>query len=641
MVSVSLMSPQQSSHPSEYPLPTFSKLGVSAPQNPDALKTASSWLAKFDANLSTANVEGVLGLFIHGTYSSVSDKNDPSALSFYWRDILALTWDFRTFEGTDIVRQFLVDRLSEAKISNLRLKLGADGKERVDYQQPYDDLAWIHLMFTFETAVGIGSGIVRLVPTPLAGSLGEICWKAHSVFTNLEDLKGFPEKIGNLRNRQPKHGRWVEERERERQFVDNDPTVLIIGGGQAGLEVSARLKCLAVPTLIIEKNARIGDNWRNRYEALCLHDLIWYDHMPYLPFPPTWPVFTPAKKLANWLESYAESMELNVWTSSTVLNAKQDEDTQLWSVIVKKPDGTERIFTVKHVVFAIGFKGGKGHIPKYPGMEDFQGHITHSLHHGKADQHIGKKVLVVGACASAHDICADLANHGIDVTMYQRSSTFVMSVKNGSQMFFGQLYGEDGPPTDEADRIFNSFPNLLNIGMAYRLMKQVKAADKDMLDGLHARGFRTNGGIKDAGPLLMVWSSGGGFYLNNGGSDYIIDGRVKIKNDAKIEKFTEKGVKFDNGSELEADVVVFATGLGHPIEGVRDICGDEVADGCKSIWGLNSEGETSGIWRDMGYKGLWYMMGNLAMCRFHSKHLALQIKAMEEGVFGERYSLED
>jgi hypothetical protein len=124
-----------------------------------------------------------------------------------------------------------------------------------------------------------------------------------------------------------------------------------------------------------------------------------------------------------------------------------------------------------------------------------------------------------------------------------------------------------------------------------------------------------------------------------GGSQLIADGKIKLKSDSQIESFTKSGIKFDNGSELPADVIIFATGLGDFKSAVQKLCGDEVADKCSPIWGVDSEGEINGAWRDLGIPGLWYMTGNFGLCRIHSLHLALQIKAMEEGLFGTRYSL--
>lgn len=116
-------------------------------------------------------------------------------------------------------------------------------------------------------------------------------------------------------------------------------------------------------------------------------------------FPPSWPVYTPAHKLAGWLEYYAEAMELNVWTSTTVTKAEQDANDE-WNVTVEKKDGSTRVFHVKHLVFSIGLGGNNPNFPKFPGQDEYQGEILHSINHNSAKDHIGKKVLIVGACTS-------------------------------------------------------------------------------------------------------------------------------------------------------------------------------------------------------------------------------------------------
>lgn len=74
------------------------------------------------------------------------------------------------------------------------------------------------------------------------------------------------------------------------------------------------------------------------------------------------------KQLANWLEHYAEALEINVWTSSTVVSATQDASTFKWHVVVKRENGVERTFDVKHLIFATGFGGTEGKIPSIPDM---------------------------------------------------------------------------------------------------------------------------------------------------------------------------------------------------------------------------------------------------------------------------------
>jgi cation diffusion facilitator CzcD-associated flavoprotein CzcO len=593
------------------PLPTFSVLGINqAPENIDATKVASDWLALFAKSISSGDIDSTLDLFIE---------------TCYWRDLLAFTWNFRTLDGPTRIKNMLKERLGVTKPDGFSIKV--DHLNGVQNVAP--DLLWVQSSFLFETEIGHCSGIVRLVPLP-SGT-----WKCHCLFTNLEDLKGFPEKLGHHRDPLPNHGKWLSARQEELEFKDHDPPVVIIGGGQSGLTVAARLKCLGVQSVIVEKNPRIGDNWRNRYQSLCLHDPVWYDHMAYMPFPPTWPAFTPALKLANWLENYAETMELNVWTSSEVLSTTPNMSNK-WDVVVNR-NGKERTLHVNHVIFASGLGGGTYDIPKYPGMDKFKGQILHSMQHDRATDHAGKKVVIVGACTSAHDIAVDYADHGVDVTMHQRGSTYIMSIKNGWKVLMGGVYDETGPPSDVADRLNASFGNMMRVPLYQAQTKQIADLDKELLDDLTQVGFKVNMGIDGTGFALLAWDRAGGYYLDVGASQYIIDGKVKLKGDSPIKKFTATGLEFENGSTLDADVVMFATGVGNATDYLRKICGDKVADNSKPIWGLDDEGEIKGCWRDLGLPGLWFMLGNLALVRFHSKHVALQIKAMEEGLFGTRY----
>ncbi|KAF8191347.1 hypothetical protein BJ912DRAFT_1022034 [Pholiota molesta] len=590
----------------EVSLPTLPRLGnPKIPETLDAVDIANTWTAIFRDFVASGDVDKIGDVMVESSFESNIFRSpdniaptNPDDVPVYWRDLLALTWDIRTFEGTPKIRKFLSDRLGQAKISHV--ELAPEMAPRL--LRPMPDLVWVQFGFKFETEIGLCSGIAKLVPIANKSSQ-TLVWKAFSLFTQLDDLKSFPEKVGALRKKESNHGKWESARKEEVAFEGRDPAALIIGGGHSGLMVAARLKTLGVSTLIIEKNAKIGDNWRTRYEALCLHDPVWFDHMPYIPFPPTWPVFTPAKKLANWLEFYADALELNVWTSSTVTKATQDPKMNIWSVVVKKDNGTERVFNVKNVVLAIGFKGGKGYMPSIPGMDVFGGKILHSSEHHKATDHTGKKVVVIGAGSSAS-------------------------------------YSETSPPAELSDKAGASMNNLFMAGLNFRLEKILANADKATLDGLKARGFKVNNGWKDTGLMLTVFNKAGSHYIDVGGSQYIIDGRLKLKSDSLIKEISPGGIRFEDGSELPADVIIFATGLSQPRDVIRPIFGDEVADKSIQMWGLNEEGEINGCYRDIGFKGLYNIMGNLQLCRLYSKPVALQIKASEEGLFnGERYSL--
>ncbi|CCM05743.1 uncharacterized protein FIBRA_07975 [Fibroporia radiculosa] len=560
----------------DFPLPTLDRLGVSVQPDIDAQSVASDWFQAFAQHVSSGDATQVAGLF---------------AADAWWRDFLSLTWDFRTFHGDAKIKTFLEDQLPAMNPTSLELNSAR-------LVRPYPDLVWLVGMFDFETQVGVGSGIFRLVPTP-SGT-----WKGYTMFTNLEDLKGFPETIGPRRNPLPNHGKWTSQRERERSFVDGDPTVLIVGGGQGGLVVAARLKQLGVSALVVERNDRIGDNWRGRYEALCLHDPVWYDHLPYLPFPSTWPVYTPAPKLAGWLEFYAEALELNVWTSSTVTRVEQ-EATSKWTVTVQRKDGSERDFHVSHVVLAMGRQSGAPYTPTIPRRDEFEGLVLHSTQFRSGKDHIGKKVVIVGAATSAHDVAFDYAEHGVDVTLVQRGPTYIMSGEKGIPRLVGGIYGENTVPTDLADRLSSSMPIFLQTGINKRVTASTAEADRELLQGLERAGFKYDMGIDGTGIAPLVYLRGGDF----GACQKIIDGDVKIKNDSQIECFTKTGLRFADGSELSADVVLFATGFDESPSVFKKLLSPEVGDKMSPIWRLTPEGEVRGVWRWLGVQNLWLVMG--------------------------------
>ncbi|KAH8092245.1 hypothetical protein BXZ70DRAFT_465945 [Cristinia sonorae] len=597
-------------------LPTTANIHASIAPDTDVAAVAKAWLSSF-AHAVQAKDTALILQAIH-----------PDG---WWRDLFALTWDLRTFQGQAKIKQFVEDRIV-GQDEEVGLKIN-EGILEAALMKMYDDLQFIRVQFALETRVAGGRGVAFIVPTPNDG------WKAFILATHLDSIKDHPERIGPLRSFAPNHGKWEDARRREQAFEDpqKQPEVIIVGAGHSALGLAARLGTLGVRVLIVDKNERVGDNWRNRYEALCLHDTVWSNHLPYLPFPPNWPVYIPAKKIANWLEHYAEVMELNVWMSTLVTKATRDEKSGKWSVTVKNTkSGDERVVTSDHVVFALGF-GGQAKVPDIPDRDTFQGQVLHSTEHRSAKDHLGKKVVIVGACTSAHDIAADYAEHGVDVTLFQRSSTHIMSTKEGMPRLLAPLFWEGGPPTDIADRIANTIPVRFSKLLGTRRTKAIAEADKEILDGLHSVGYKTNDG-EGGGLFWLAMKRGGGYYLDVGACQMIIDGKIKIKNGTQIERFTPSGLKFEDGSEINADVILFATGFGDQRDAIRPIVGDAVADKMPKIWGLNDEGELNGVWRELGTDGLWYMIGNFAWARFFSKHVALQIKAKQIGVFGTRYS---
>ncbi|MCR9110530.1 NAD(P)/FAD-dependent oxidoreductase [Marivita sp. XM-24bin2] len=557
----------------------------------------------------------------------------------YWRDLVTFTWNIKTVEGKDEVEDMLKHQLATTKPHNWAL-----AESEVVTEDGGVVTAWI----TFETEVARGYGLIRLRE-------GKI-W---TLLTTMVELKGYEEPKGFDRPLGAKHGAgknretWAEEREREAKELGykTQPYTLIIGGGQGGIALGARLRQLGVPTIIVERNDRPGDSWRKRYKSLCLHDPVWYDHLPYIKFPENWPVFAPKDKIGDWLEMYTKVMELNYWTRTTAKSATYDEAKQEWTVVVDR-DGEEVTLRPKQLVMATGMSG-KARIPDLPGMDTFKGDIHHSSQHPGPDRYKGKKCVVIGSNNSAHDICAALWEHDADVTMVQRSSTHIVRSDTLMEIGLGDLYSERavnaGVTTEKADLIFASLPYAILHEFQIPAYAAMKEKDKEFYDGLEKAGFWLDWGDDESGLFMKYLRRGSGYYIDVGASQLIIDGEIKLKR-GQVTEIVEDGVILDTGEKLEADLIVLATGYNSMNGWVADLMGQEMADKVGKVWGLGSnttkdpgpwEGEQRNMWKPTQQENLWFHGGNLHQSRHYSQFLALQIKARMEGIPTPVYALQE
>ncbi|MBN9675707.1 NAD(P)/FAD-dependent oxidoreductase [Salipiger bermudensis] len=561
------------------------------------------------------------------------------ATDSYWRDLIAVTWNLKTVEGPAGVQDMLAAQLKHTKPRSFAIQKG---------ELPGEDGGVITAWITFETAVGRGWGLMRLKD-------GRI-W---TLLTALQELKGFEENRGKRRPMGAEHGAaknrksWKEKREAEAAELGytEQPYTVIIGGGQGGIALGARLRQLGVPTIVLDKHDRPGDQWRSRYKSLCLHDPIWYDHLPYIKFPDNWPVFTPKDKVGDWLEMYTKVMEINYWTRSEVQKAAYDEATGTWEVKVNR-DGEEVTLRPIQLVLATGMSG-KANIPSFPGMESFKGTIQHSSQHEGPDAWTGKKVVVVGSNNSAHDICAALWEADADVTMVQRSSTHIVRSDTLMEIGLGALYSEEavasGMTTEKADMVFASLPYRIMHEFQIPLYDQMKERDAEFYAGLEKAGFDLDWGDDGSGLFMKYLRRGSGYYIDVGASQLIIDGEVKLVK-GQVERFDETGVVLADGTHLEADLVVMATGYGSMNGWAADLINQEVADKVGKVWGLGSdttkdpgpwEGEQRNMWKPTQQENLWFHGGNLHQSRHYSLYLALQLKARMEGIDTPVYGLQE
>ncbi|MEM7547784.1 MAG: NAD(P)/FAD-dependent oxidoreductase [Pseudomonadota bacterium] len=581
-------------------------------------------LSSLEEALSSEDIDAAVALFQDGCY---------------WRDLVSFTWNIKTMEGQDAVRAMLQSQLARVKPNGWSI----DETEEVTEADGVTT-AWI----SFETGVSRGYGLIRLIDG-----------KIFTLLTSMTELIGHEEPKFDQRPMGAKHGAdkhrptWKEDREREAAELGyaTQPYTVIIGGGQGGIALGARLRQLGVPTIIVEKNDRPGDSWRNRYKSLCLHDPVWYDHLPYIPFPENWPVFAPKDKLGDWLEMYTKVMELNYWTRTTCQSARYDEAAQEWTVEVMR-DGKAVTLKPKHLILATGMSA-QPNMPDFPGMDSFTGDQHHSSKHPGPDGLQGKKVVVIGSNNSAHDICAALWENDVDVTMVQRSSTHIVRSDTLMEVGLGDLYSERavaaGVTTNKADMIFASVPYAILADFQKPLYDQMREMDADFYAGLEKAGFDLDFGADDSGLFMKYLRRGSGYYIDVGASQLIIDGKIKLKN-GQVSEITETGVKFEDGTTLDADVIVYATGYSSMNGWAADLISQEVADKVGKVWGLGSdtpkdpgpwEGEQRNMWKPTQQEALWFHGGNLHQSRHYSLFLSLQLKARMEGIETPVYGLQE
>jgi len=589
----------------------------------DHARALDALLAELNAALQRQDTKAVVALF---------------GEEAYWRDLVMFTWNLHTAEGQGAIAAMLHAQLPQlAPVQCVR-----DVNEAVTLQDGV--LAgWFHI----DSRYARGYGHVRVRD-------GKI-W---TLLTRMNDIKGFEASIGPRRPQGVEHGsrknrpNWLEARQQESAELgtNRQPYVLIVGGGQGGMALAARLRQLDVATLVVDKHARAGDSWRNRYKSLCLHDPVWYDHLPYLPFPPNWPVFTPKDKMGDWLEMYVRVMELGYWTSTLCRSARYEDTKAQWEVKVER-DGQTVTLRPKHLVLATGMSG-KPNVPKFPGQDVFAGEQQHSSQHAGPDAWAGKRAVVIGSNNSAHDICAALWEAGADVTMVQRSPTLVVRSETLMEIGFGALYSEAalaaGITTEKADLIYATTPYRLMPQAQIPLWQKIRARDADFYQKLQATGFMLDWGEDESGLALKYLRRGSGYYIDVGACDLVIDGSIKLASGSEVSHLTRDAVVLQNGKALPADLVVYATGYGSMNGWAADLISQEVADRVGKCWGLGSgtakdpgpwEGELRNMWKPTQQEALWFHGGNLHQSRHYSQYLSLQLKARQIGLPVQVYGL--
>lgn len=566
------------------------------------------WATGFEAALRRSDTTAIAGHFADGAS---------------WRDALGFAWSIDTVVGPQDIAKAFRDKLAETALQTFRV---SDTRhEPIIVTRGGVDV--IEGFVAFATATGPGEGVVRLVREESGD------YKAWVLLTALQEIRGHhpwqkveAEEDANV-SREFGGENWADKRRKALRYDDREPSVLIIGSGQAGLTVAAQLKALEVDALIVDRHEEVGDNWRKRYHSLALHNEVNGNHLPFMPFPPSFPKFVPKDKLADWFKAYAEALDLNVWTNTPFIGGDYDEEAGHWTVTVEH-EGAPRTLKPKHLVFATGVSAIPVH-PKLPGLDEFAGTVVHSGAYGDGKKWAGKRAAVLGTGNSAHDVAQDLQASGAQVSMVQRSPTTVLSLGEAQKLY--ALYREPRP-LDEADLLAMAVPHPVLVQTYKMLTESIRKADADLLEGLTEAGFKLDFGADGTGFQMKYLTRGGGYYFNVGCSDLIINGDIGIIQFADIDRFVREGIRMKDGTLHEIDLLVTATGFLNQQDVVRVHLGDRIADKIGPVWGFGDQMELRNMWQRTPQQGLWFNAGSMTQCRIYSRYLALQIKAEELGL---------
>ncbi|UNI13380.1 hypothetical protein JDV02_000129 [Purpureocillium takamizusanense] len=576
-------------------LPQFPKLSLHVSRdNVDPNEIVTAWLSKLQI------------CFEERKFASLSES---FLTDCWWRDMLGLSWDITTKRGFENISTYLHD--SDVVMTDLKPSSGGLKPFLVEWSGDF----WVQSAFSFQTKFGKGHGVLKLVNEPS----GE--WKVWTVYTELVQLH-FQEELETRRIR----GGAPLLHDRQANGDKVEPSVVIVGAGQAGISLAARLHAMGIRTRVVDRWARVGDSWRKRYETIMLNTPTFTDHYPFMKYPDNWPEWLNRDQTADFLEHYSQIMGLDVQLNTAVTSVRRVGSK--YEVRVNGPHGEDVLYP-DHVVLATGNYSDVPITPSFKNQGAFKGIIYHSIAHQSARNVPDVKtqrVVVIGSSTSGHDIAQDFVRCGAqEVSMVQRNPIFCLSRDTWRNLQLG-LWNTPGLTTEEADLLGNSIPIALIRSMSIGLTRKMAKADREMLAGLRKAGLAIRTGEDGYGLADHQLITGGHYYIDQGACQMIIDGRIKVHQcEGGVQELGERSVILADGTSIAADVIVFATGYERNILTVRKLMGDDVADKLEGFGSFDHEQERKGWWRPTGIPGFWFMTGSFSWCRQFSRTLALQI----------------
>ncbi|UZJ53637.1 hypothetical protein CBS101457_002957 [Exobasidium rhododendri] len=406
--------------------------------------------------------------------------------------------------------------------------------------------------------------------------------------------------------------------------------VAIVGGGQAGLGTAGWCKSYGLKYVVLERNSKIGENWTKRYDSAKLHTSHRFNDLPFGPtFTKDDPDWLTTKALSDGYRKYVDAFGINVWTSSTLVQpAAYEQDTKTWTLQVER-EGSPVTLRASHIVLANGLHGAVPFTPSYPNVEHYRGTSIHSANYKNCKSFAGKSGIVVGTANTGHDVAQDMYNAQLSqVTMVQRGATYVVPREHFVSLF--DLTWNDQIPSELSDRFFWSTPTAISRLMTSAYLHPLSAEVPERWKALENVGFNVDIQGDFVDHLLVRF---GGHYMDCGTSRIIADGHIKVKGQSAISGYTATGLKFADGTTLDADLIVWCTGFEEGIsEAVRPILGEKVMKQLKPYWGVDEEGEVKGAFVPSGVEHCWLAGGGCSHARYFTRFIALQIQAEKLGI---------
>ncbi|KAG2143520.1 putative dimethylaniline monooxygenase (N-oxide-forming) [Suillus bovinus] len=562
------------------------------------------------------SAEAISSTWLSAFISDISSPSFTLKRSFtndsYWRDLLAFTPDFRTLHALPKIQDFFSAPIALARPSRFRLL------PSVRHRRIGPTKTFIQGIVQFHTVIAQCTGVFTLT------QVEDSSWKAWSFVTMMDQLSGV---VDRFRAHTPlcRPAEWNTTMEY---------TAVVVGAGQCGLSMAARLENLGISTLVLERSCAIGNGWRSRYESLETNTPRAFNHLPFVSFPEECGTYIPCRDVADYLENYQRTLGLHVLTSAHISTTSYDASSSTWTLSISFSGQASITVKAHHLIVAIGVGTTGGALPFAPsirGKSSFLGSVIHSSEYRSSSCIGTQKVVVVGAGCSAHDIAQDIANHGSQTVLVQRSPTAVVSRQTINHMIAGYI-AQDAPPTEIADRLYVAIPLSALQNSQYDIVEKHAHIDQDLKENLARHGYLLPGPEDNFLHRLSVRR--GGYYIDRGCAQLITSGKITVKSGHEISHFSPSGLVFDDGSRVVADLVIFATGYSKTTikQVAENLFGPQVADAVHDLGGWDSDYELAGVWRPTGHDGLWFAEGDLFSARFYSRFLALQIMAREMGI---------